>query len=81
MPLPVLPQPLRFLMRLGILTERLPLAVPGLALYAVYFQAGTGSLDALLADALPPQQRTAAYATARTLQTASRALGPFLQAG
>ncbi|CAK9002656.1 Uncharacterized protein SCF082_LOCUS7431 [Durusdinium trenchii] len=64
----------------SILTERLPLAVPGLALYAVYFQAGTGSLDALLADALPPQQRTAAYATARTLQTASRALGPFLQA-
>lgn len=59
--------------------ERRWLGVPGLALYAVYFQAATASLDALLADALPPLERTKAYAVARSLQTGSRALGPFLQ--
>eukprot|EP00435_Cladocopium_sp_Y103_P058534 s1828_g20.t1 len=64
----------------GILSEHLPLAVPGLALYAIFFQAATASLDALLADTLPPPKRTGAYALARTLQTSSRALGPGLQA-
>ena len=55
--------------------------MPGLALYAIFFQAATASLDALLADTLPPPKRTGAYAVARTLQTSSRALGPGLQAG
>ena len=56
------------------------MAVLGLAFYAVYFQAASGGLDALLADALPPgPKRTSAYAMARSLQTASRALGPVLQ--
>lgn len=65
---------------ISILSEHLPLAVPGLALYAIFFQAATASLDALLADTLPPPKRTGAYAVARTLQTSSRALGPGLQA-
>ncbi|CAJ1458133.1 unnamed protein product [Effrenium voratum] len=69
-----------FVLAISILSEHLEWAIFGLGLYAVHLQAASGALDVLLADALPKDKRTQAYAWQRTLQTSSRALGPFLQA-
>ncbi|CAE7205242.1 unnamed protein product [Symbiodinium sp. CCMP2592] len=65
----------------ALLLGRLGWLAVGLALYAIFFQAASGSLDAVLADIVPAgPARTAAYARSRTLMTSARAMGPFLQA-
>lgn len=60
---------------------QLTLFIIGMSAYAVFFQASTASVDALIGDALPPgPARTAAYGSSRGIQAIGRACGPLLQA-